>query len=91
MTTSSPVFQVRLALAALARHVVGAWGQAGSGRPLWGESCYLQEFCLIGATVGRRQAEGTEDRKALSHPKWGRQTYFLGSGWTLEQDSEGFS
>lgn len=45
------------ALAAHA-HVMGAQGWAGSGCPFWGKSCYLQEFCLMGTTVGRTQAEG---------------------------------
>lgn len=58
-TDSSSVVQAGLALAALAR-AIRAQGWAGSGCPLWGESCYLQEFCLIGATVERTQAEGAE-------------------------------
>lgn len=59
-TANSPVVQVGLALAALARGT-GAQGWAGNGRPFWAKSCYLQEFCLIGATVERAQAEGTEE------------------------------
>lgn len=56
VTTGSPVIQAGPACAGLAR-VVKAQGWAGSGCPLSGKSCYLQEFCLMGATVGRTGAE----------------------------------
>lgn len=68
MTPSSPsVIQAGLALAALA-HVIRAQGWAGTGRPLWGESCYLQEFCLMGVTVGKTWAERAAGATEGPHP-----------------------
>lgn len=55
-----------------------------------GRSCYLQEFCLMGATVERPQAEGLRGhRLTSSHPESGRDTYPPGSDWTRGRDSGG--
>lgn len=52
-TDSSSLVQAGLASAAIT-HVIRAQGWAGSGHLHWGRSCYLQEFCLMGATSGLR-------------------------------------
>lgn len=48
------------------RHQSQGW--AGTGRPLGGESCYLQEFCLMGVTVGKTWAERAAGATEGPHP-----------------------